>query len=282
MITLALALLTPVAYNFPVGTTVPYDVQVRFDGFLPLFGGQEGKVDVQMTVEATGQVPDTDKNPQVTSELKTLELLFNGAKFPLGAENARGYFPKTTISMSPTGKILKTDAPDIRMMFRLPGLDVKRFPDITYLPIEFPAEGVEEGKTFEYRKPFGDSDVTYRVTPSSITPERITLKITVAQDYKTLEDVRLQIVDEEKGAEFSVSTHLAGDGTAVFDRNRGLVSEVEIKAEAVSEATNLKTGKLSQRRLATYLNVAAKPNRVNGLFASSSKWFPNRLQPRVH
>jgi hypothetical protein len=125
---LALATITPVAYRFPLDRPLQYDVQVVFEGYIPLLGGQEGKVEVNLGVKVQGLAPDSDAKPRAASELNAFKILFNGADLTaIGLDSAKAYFPKTTVSLTPEGRVLKTDAPDVEIPVRLPGLDVKRF-----------------------------------------------------------------------------------------------------------------------------------------------------------
>src|SRR5688500_14619030 len=137
LILLVLVATTPIAYGLGPGIKANYDVNVTFDGFIPLFGGQQAKVEVNMAVDVRGLAEDDQKRPRASSEITEFAVLFNGSKLPLTVQSVQEFFPKTTVSLSPQGKILKTDAPDVSLPVRLPGLDAKRFPDITYLPIEF-------------------------------------------------------------------------------------------------------------------------------------------------
>lgn len=248
--------LIALAYTFAPGQIVGFDVEATFSGYLPVLGGRTGTVQVKMGVEAQGLPPDDKGLRQMTSEIKSAEITMNGALMPLGLANIQTYFPKTTIGMTPEGKVLKTDAPDITMPFRLPGLDVQRFPDISYLPIQFPVEGVEQDKPFSFKKAFGDSDVTYVVTPTKIDDASVQMAIKLTQQYVTFESAKKQVV-EEKEAAAKVVTDLDGSGTATFDRKRGFVSRLKIDAEAVSKVTNLQTKEQTERRLKTGLAIRA-------------------------
>ena len=45
----------------------------------------------------------------------------------------------------------ESDAPNVKLPVRLPGLDVKRFPDITYVPIQFPDRELKTGDTIHIK-----------------------------------------------------------------------------------------------------------------------------------
>ncbi len=248
---------TTLQYRFNAAAHLDYDVQVVFDGFIPILGGQEALVDVKMSVAVDGLSADAEGRPRASSEIKEFKLVFNDFPLPWGVENVTGVFPKTTVSMTPEGKVVKTDAPDIQLPVRLPGLHVKRFPDITYVPIVFPTEGVEVGKSWSFTKAFGDSDVKYTVTPKSIDDKTAQLTIHIEQKYTVLEDESTNVV-EEKDAVNRVTTEVLGDGEAVFDRTRGAMLSIEIRAVASGSVVDLKTGAKSERQLKTTLKTLLK------------------------
>jgi hypothetical protein len=254
---LVAAALTPISYSFAVGRTVDYAVSVKFDGFVPILGGKDGVFEVDMNVAAQGALPDSEGRLRTVSELKDFKVTVNGAVLPLELVSATEYFPKTTVSMSPFGAILATDAPDKKLPVRLPGLDIKRFPDITYLPIEFPAEGIESGKPFTFKKLFGDSMVTYEVTPTSITDDAVEMALKVDQHYEVLEDEHKNVVTDPKEADAKVDTDVAGDGTATFSRAQGIVTKLRISAVANSKVEDLATHQIGTRKLKTLLSIDA-------------------------
>jgi hypothetical protein len=248
-----LALSTPVVYQIPSETPARYDVSVAFDGYVPLFGGQEAQIDVEMVVEAKAQGPDAEGRPQAMSEIKEIRLTMNGAELPVDASQITRFFPRATISMTPQGRILANSAPDVNLPIRLPGLHPKRFPDITYLPLEFPVEGIEVDKEFRVKKMFGDSPVDYHVTPKAIGEREILLDVKINQVIEAFEDRWGNPV--EAAGERKVNTVVAGEGTAAFDRTRGLVSRFRVSANAVSKVTEVSSGRESNRRLKTVLDV---------------------------
>jgi len=247
-------LLTLISYSFPIGMHLSYDVNVEFEGYLPVLRGRQSLANLAMTVDVVGLTPDADGNPRIVSEIKALKLKFNGAVMPFGPENVNTFFPKTTIEASLLGKLLKTDAPNISLPVRLPGLDVKRFPDITYLPIEFPKEGIEEGKPFKFKKLFGDGPVEYEVTPTKIRSDAVSLTLKLSQSYVTFEDDRKSPTDEANAA-MRIETELKGTGTATFDVKRGLITEFNIEAVSSGQAIDLKTKSQVERKLKTTLKV---------------------------
>lgn len=255
---IALLVSTVLSYGLRPNVGATYDVNVHFNGYIPILGGRIAKVDVQMGVDVFGLAPDEKGMPRASSEIMAFSLEMDGAKLPVGLKNILDYFPKTTVVLSPHGKILKSDAPDIQLPFRLPGLDVKRFPDITYLPIEFPEAGIEEGKPFTFKKQFGDSDVAYTVTPISIKDDLVVFDVKLAQTFLVLEDGGGNVIKSESDAVKRVTTNLSGSGKVVFDRKLGLVSSVDIEADAQSKAVDTRSKSESARTLKTVLNVKLK------------------------
>jgi hypothetical protein len=245
---------TLIRYGFTPETRATYDVTVGFAGYLPIIGGKECKVDISMSVDVEGQAAGDDGLPRVASEITAFKMSLNKAPMPFTAKNIADFFPRTTISLTPEGKQVKTDAPDKKLPVRLPGLDVKRFPDITYLPLQFPPEGIEEGKIYRFKKPFGDADVEYEVTPTAITDDSVTLKVHLSQTYTSFEDAVHNLV-EEKDAKIQVATNIVGAGSATIDRHLGLIRDTKIEADATSHAVEIATKAESDRHLHTTLSI---------------------------
>ncbi|HZH98926.1 MAG TPA: hypothetical protein VEX38_08135 [Fimbriimonadaceae bacterium] len=252
---IAAVALTPVAYNFPVSKPVNYSVEIGFKGFIPVLGGNEGSADVKMQVQVKGLDPDDKGRPRTQSDLTDMKIVFNGATLPFGLDNVKQFFPRNTLVITPQGKIVETDAPAIDLPVRLPGFDAKRFPDITYLPIEFPEEGIEEGKAFTYSKAFGDSAVSYEVLPTSIKADTIDLTVKMSQTYTTFEDEAANVLKSDKDAVSRVETEVKGEGKAVFDRKLNLIRSGDVTADAVSTVFDLTAKTATKRKLKTTLKV---------------------------
>lgn len=284
---LALAFASTLQYGFAPGLAKTYTMKAEFTGFLPILGGNEGKVEVDIGFKLQGNA-GKDGNLSATSDISRFKIVFNEATLPLTTENVKEFFPKTTIVISPGGKLVSTDAPNLSLPVRLPGLDVKRFPDISYLAIEFPPTELSEGDTWTFSKSFGDTDVVFdcRLVALSETEAKIDLKM--SQDYQVLEDLDKQVVKDEKDAFARVKTTMKGAGKAVFDRKLGLISTFEAKADAVSEVTELKSGKVSKRSLVNKLDVrldgvtkvdkVVKARRETGLMGTLTGYFDQAVQ----
>jgi hypothetical protein len=256
---LAAAAAVKLSYSFPVDVKRAYDVQTIFDGFIPILGGNEGKLEVNLVVSAKGLKPQEDGTAQVLGTLDDIKVIFNGAPLTfVTIDSAKDYFPPTTISITPFGATLKTNAPDLQLPVKLPGLDIKRFPDITYLPLQLPEDGAEVGKPYTFKKAFGDSDVNYTVTPTSITDDAVEMSLSLVQSYETLENEGLEVVKDKKEAVSQVKTDMAGKGTATFDRHLGVFTKVNVVADATGTVTDIKSKKTSERKLKTTLNIKLK------------------------
>lgn len=280
MVTALLATgMAPIAYGFSPQTAVDYKVDVVFDGFLPILGGNEGKAEVGMSVKVAGLSAD-GANLRASNEMTAFKISFNGAPLPLTLESAVEYFPKTTVSVTPQGKIVKSDAPNRTLPVKLPGLDVKRFPDITYLPIELPAGEIANGTTWEFKKSFGDADMDYTCTVKSLDDKTVTIGVVVKQEYSVLENDSLEVVKDRSDAVSEVKTILNGTGTVVFDRVQGLVRSVAMSNRSISTGENFVDKKSINRTLDSTLKVAlvsAEPAKTSSAApaAQRSKVSPN-------
>lgn len=252
---LLLAFLTPITYDFPKEVPVLYRVAVSFDGFLPVFGGQDGTAEITLGMSVQGLGPDEKENAIITSELTSAKVKYMGENLPFTVDNVRAFFPKTKVTLTPQGKTLKSDAPDVQLPIRLPGLDVKRFPDLTYLPLEFPVGGVDLNKPWTFVKKLGGSDATYTVTPTEMNDQIATFKVEVAQTETNLENEALELVKEEKDAKYRVVTVLKGTGTVLWDLVRKQPRKVDVSVVATGEQTDLKTAEKKPRALTTKLSV---------------------------
>jgi hypothetical protein len=260
MMTLVAAalLLAPIQYSFEPGVKLEYDSKVEFQGFIPILGGNEGTVLVEMGVGVEGLKPTKDGTRKAVNEIKEFKVTFNGAALPLDAASVQSYFPRTTISLEPTGKIVESDAPNVALPVRLPGLHVKRFPDVTYVPIEFPSEPVKDGESWAFARKFGESDINYVCKVKERKGDAALVEVSILQEYEVLEDAALEVVAEEKDAERRVKTVTTGSGIVLFDTKRGLVLKAEMVNDSVSDATKLSDGSKSQRKLRTTFSIGLK------------------------
>jgi hypothetical protein len=247
----ALALLVSPAYQFPANKATPYDLTVQFEGYVPVLGGIDGKVDVALKWMITGLEPK-ESNLRVSADLTDAVIKLDGEKLPFTVDNLKQFFPKNTVTATALGEIKENDAPNLKLPVRLPGLDVKRIPEITYMPIQFPAE-IEDGKAFTYDKAFGDSTISYEVTPK-MEGSTIHCAVKMKQSYTTYEDEAANQVDDKKDGKSKVETTVTGAGNIDFDMTAGRVITSKIVADAESKVTDIASGKATARHLKTTLD----------------------------
>lgn len=258
-------------YQFPADSTRYYDFKATFEGFVPVLGGQEGKVEVSMGVKVDGLAPDSQAPIRASSTITAFKLLFNGATIPLSVDSIQDYFPKTTIGIQSAGKLVKTDAPDKTLPVKLPGLDIKRFPDISYLPIELPDGSVDVGATWRFERQFGSTPLKYECKVTKIHGALVSIDVGVQQTYSVLEDEALEVVIDEKAAVRRVDTKLSGKGSVTFDASAGVATKVDMTALSVSQVVDLKTARTSERKLANTLAVRLRvPGQGGKVVASTS------------
>lgn len=247
---LCASVLVPAAYRFEVGVPTRYAVEVSFSGYVPVLGGTEGKVDVKMDVEVRGVEPDDKGRPRAASEIRDFELRFNEAKMPLGLSNVTDFFPKTTVVIEPTGRVLQSDAPKTNLPVKLPGLEQDRFPEITYVPVELPAQGLEAGKSWTFERRFGATPIRYEARTVSVEGDAARIEVAIVQEYEVLEDASRNVVEKTEDAEARVATRVTGKGVGTFDLSRGSFKDLEVNSTALAKVTNLKAKATSERKLA--------------------------------
>ena len=243
------AALTVISYAFPANPPVAYDVEFQFKGFIPVLGGRDGDADVKLGFEVAGATADADGNPRVTCDLKAFKLLFGDAEMPFTLEQVKEVFPKNASSITPQGKVLKNDTPDVDIPFRLPGVDVKKMPDLTFLPIEFPTEGVEIGKEWTFKKTFAGADVSYTAKVTELDDAHAEVELKLSQSYDTLEDEAKKVVKSEQEAVSRVHTDMTGTGKVTFDRKLGIVRSCTLESHSVAHVVDIQNKKESERKL---------------------------------
>jgi hypothetical protein len=246
-----------IAYAFPEGQKAIYDFQANMEGYVPIMGRTQNSIELKLVVEIAG----TGAKPEgagVLSEIKEMQAKLSGTTLPFTATDVQTYFPKTNLVVSPAGKVVKTDAPSVQMPIRLPGLDSKRFPEISFLPIEMPVGMPEVGKSWTFKRQFGSTDITYTVTPTLITASEARFAVVLRQELEHFEDGFGYEVEKASSAVQKVATTFAGKGEVVFDRARSLAKSLRAETLAMSEATHLKTSEKTRRELVTKVTVTLR------------------------
>lgn len=254
--------LAPIQYSFDPGTKLNYDSKITFEGFIPILGGNEGTVVVEMGVLVDGLKPTKEKTVRAANEITQFKVTFNGAVLPLDVTSVQTYFPRTTISLERTGKIVESDAPNILPPVRLPGLDVKRFPDITYVPLQFPEKELAVGDSWTFTRKFSDSEMSYTCKVGDRKGDAQIIEVSIRQEYEVLENSALEVVKEEKDAERRVKTVLTGNGIVLFDTKRGIIMKSEMVNNAASTAVSLADGKKTERKLKTNFSLSLQEPKV--------------------
>lgn len=252
---LSLLAATLLTFSIGPGLKASYDVTVDLEGYLPILGGRKGKVKVEMTVGVAGRVSDENGNAQVLAQVDRFRLSLDGSVLPFGSKSIQSFFPPNLVSLLPTGQVIRSDAKKLSMPVRLPGLDSRQLPAISFLPICFPPEGVEVGKSFTFVRRFGSSDATYEVTPMSLSDGGCSFSLVIHQSETTYEDLSHNPLATRESASFEVSTNVDGKGTVEFDRVRGLVSSAKFDVASKGSVLELKSGLKSERELSTNLGI---------------------------
>lgn len=241
-------------YDFPLGSENKFNVNVAFEGYIPLFGGKVGKANVDFVVSAKS-VPE--KSPLLTaveSEIVELKAVAFGATLPLNKNNIGQFFPKATATFDATGLVKFNSAEAVNMPVKLPGLDSQRLPEISYVPLIVNSDALTSGTSYEFDRTFNGAAIHYKVTPSKAEDGHQTLAIEVSQDSEGFEDAYGNPA-EASAAKFKLKTHLTGTGSAVYNPGKAMFDKVVVETNAETDVTNMKTSKETKRNLKTTLTI---------------------------
>lgn len=245
------------AYAYVVGNPQQFSVKVDFEGFVPIFGGKEGKASARFTVKATPKEAQGD-NTVIESQVTEFAAEAFGATLPLNGNNISQYFPTATALVSPLGEILRNDAPKIPMPVKVPGLDSQRLPEISYLPIQLPKGDPKIGEKYEYERQFGGIPVKYTVKFKGSEADKAQFDITLYQAIDSFEDIYNNPSDE-KGARYKLTGVMVGAGTATFNIKAHQFEVVKVTTVTDTKVVNVKTKKSSDRKLKTVLEINRIP-----------------------
>jgi hypothetical protein len=261
---LILALLSiPFSYFFPSGES-SYEFKATLDGYLPLMGGMTTKAEVKMRLSIRPSEAPTERDYRLLFSVKSFDvgLLEKGSgeirPLPIGLENAKAYFPDAWITVSPLGRISKSDAPDKKLPVRLPGLDAKHLPDMTVLLLEFPDGGVEQDKPFKYSRKFGDSEPQFEATYRGKDEIGEKFELRMKQNYVAWEDPNHNEVGESENPAARVETRVEGHGFVWFDKPGGRILRGSLTAESMSAVVSLKGEPTKARALKTSVEILSK------------------------
>ncbi len=241
-------------YDFPVGSEVKFNVKIEFDGFIPLFGGKVGKTDVDMVVRALGVESKKSGLQTVDSEIIELKAVAFGSTLPLNKNNIGQFFPRAKAVIGSNGAVAENDAPEVMMPVKLPGLDSRRLPEISYVPLVINLDAASSGKPYEFTRSFNGAPMKYKVTPTVQNETTEAFDIEINQDSNGFEDAYGNPTSEAL-AKTKTKTVLTGKGKATFNLVKRLFDKVVVETAGETEVTNIKTGKTLKRSLKTTLII---------------------------
>ncbi len=242
--------LAALAYVFAVGQPVSFDVNVQFEGWIPIFGGREGKANVNMTVVATALKAD-----EVESYISKIDAEAFGVVLPLNSTNVDQFFPKATAIFDATGTVTKNSAPAIKMPAKLPGLDSQRLPEISFLPLSLPKSEIKEGESYSFSRTYSAQVFKYTATLVTLTDVGADLKIKLVSTRDGFEDAYGNALETEKGAKKKSHSELDGSGTAHFSETLGSFDTVEVVTTETTTTEPLAGGKQATKKLKTTLKI---------------------------
>lgn len=252
-----------VSYDFPVGVEAKFNVKVQFDGYVPLFGGKTGKVDIDMIVKTVGVESKKADLQSVDSEITELKGTAFGMILPVNKNNIGQFYPKAVASFESTGAVKSTTAEHKEMPVKLPGLDSQRLPEISYVPLVLNHTATAKGEGYEFTRTFNGAPMTYKISPGTGDGEgRVSFKIEVSQDSSGFEDSYGNPI-EASGAKSKLKTILTGKGTATFDMTKRMFDKVVVTTTADTDVTVIKTGKTTKRSLKTTLTIVRDGAKVD-------------------
>ncbi len=235
---------------------VSYRVEVGFDGYIPVLGGIEQPLKVDMTLRVEERASSEPERKRAISEITQFRLsVYDGetksfSPFPIGLEAVREYFPNTTTTFFSRGRIIATDAVNRDVPFQLPGLHPQHLADMTFLLLEFPDVPLEKGAFWTYRRKFGDSEVVYTVTYSGPEDAGEAFNLALKQEYQGFEDENRNPVGKER-AKAIVKTRVTGAGKVWFSAPTGRITRATVNAEGVSDVLSMDGAPQSKRTLKT-------------------------------
>lgn len=246
------------AYSLP-SSPQAYNVRVDFDGYLPVLGGIEQKARLELSIELQGKGAGKGLLRLGAFDLSVMDEQGSGyVRLPLSLDSAKEYFPDTEFECTPLGKILKTNAPNLELPIKLPGLHTRHMPELTVLLLEFPEAGVQKDIPFTFVRVLGESRVRYEAVYKGRHElgERFELKVT--QEYEAWEDENRNPILNKEGARYRVVTKVAGTGEVYMTGPSGRICRAKVNAEAHSVVYSLEGQKTGDRRLKTAFELREK------------------------
>lgn len=248
--------LLSLAYAYPIDAYTHYDVKVELNGYLPVLSGREGVAKLDFAMKVQGKRATASDQQVLSHELTSFRVTLNDSVLPFNVDNVRAFFPLTTIELAPSGKVTKTDAPKKTLPAAIPGLDVQRLPELTYLPIEFPQHDLQIGSKWDFSRLINGAPFNYHCELSEVSEKTLKVWVSFDQTAKNFEDDELQRVPSREGAAFEVTTGLSGTGTLVFYRQPMTLKSSEVEVNSRSEVVGITSDFRGERKLKTTLRVS--------------------------
>lgn len=234
------------AYSFAGAPEFRYSVDVTFDGYLPVFGGNEGRVDVNLVLLVKPLTPAETGTIAVESSLEDAKISFNADPLPLALSDFERFIPKSKWVFLSNGTLKSTTTPKVDLPFRLPGLDVEQFAAITFVPIQFPEK---PDFSWTYNSTFSGNPLRTQVKVLSESEKLSTFSINRDQNLESFEDENQDLVAEKEKATSIVKTRGLGAGKVEFDRVSGAVETYSMKFFTQSQVTPVAGGESKTRKL---------------------------------
>lgn len=241
---------TLLAYAFVLGNPVSFDVNVAFEGWIPIFGGREGKATVNLTVVAKALGPN-----EIESYIPKIDAEAFGVQLPLNSTNVDQFFPKAVAEFDATGAVTKNSAPSIKMPAKLPGLDSQRLPEISFLPLALPKTDIKEGESYSFSRTYSGQEFKYTATLVKQNDSGADLVIKLISTRDGFEDAYGNTLETPKGAKRKSRSDLTGTGSAHFSKTLGSFDKVEVETTETTTTEPLAGGKQAVKRLKTTLKI---------------------------
>ncbi|MEI7578249.1 MAG: hypothetical protein WCK51_15280 [Armatimonadota bacterium] len=245
------------AYAFASGQSVSFDVNVQFEGWIPIFGGREGKANVSLTVVANPLSPSHVGLPvcEIESTISKIDAEAFGVQLPLNSTNVDQFFPKAIATFDLQGVVVKNTAPAIKMPAKLPGLDSQRLPEISFLPLVLPKTDIKEGESYLFSRTYSGQEFKYTVTLVKQNESGADLTIKLVSTRDGFEDAYGNTLETSKGAKKKSRSDLDGTGSAHFSKTLGSFDKVEVETTETTTTEPLAGGKQTVKKLKTTLKI---------------------------
>jgi hypothetical protein len=212
---MCISVLAAIAFSYAtLDHPVVYSIRVNLAGALPLMSGDDKRAEVSMSFRT--QASGSGAKRGIKFQLATFSLGLHDSgtnsfqPLPVDLGAAREYFPETTVESSALGELGNVTPKAKRSPFRLPGIDTESLPALTFLALQFPEGGIEQGKPWSYTRQLLGDKTNYTATYNG--------------SEKAGERFDLKLIQEGEVAK------VEGQGSVWFDAPVGKIIKGELKA----------------------------------------------------